>query len=328
MAETQYVLLKKLAHPNQRTQQRVKINREIVEEYAAALKAGAEFPPVDLVQDGTEFYIVDGFYRLEAARLAKLGTILANVEPGTLDDAILRSCGANRAHGLRRTNADKRKAILSILGRATWSGESNRWIAEKVGVDHHTVAEVRKELKPVGEIPNSPDETAAPEPPKRTGRDGKQYKATKPKQSRSAPAAKEPTPKTSGGVTFDPAEWEAPTVIEADETAADTATATDKPSVQSQMQDWNRRLVALARNITASMQDVPDGPWLDERRIHNARATLKIAAEIILAAKAGGIHEACDGTGCKGCRGTGWLTADARRTELSVIPMTAETRSA
>jgi hypothetical protein len=68
---------------------------------------------------------------------------------GQLRDAILYSCGANAAHGLRRSNADKRQAATKLLKDEEWSHKGDSWIARHCNVHHELVARVREELKPV-----------------------------------------------------------------------------------------------------------------------------------------------------------------------------------
>ena len=64
---------------------------------------------------------------------------------GGLRDAILHSAGANAVHGLRRTNADKRRAMLMLLEDEEWSKWSDREIGRRCAVDHKTVARLRSE---------------------------------------------------------------------------------------------------------------------------------------------------------------------------------------
>ncbi len=79
-------------------------------------------------------------------------------------DAILRGVGSNASHGLRRTQADKRRAVERLLRDEEWSKWSNRKIAEVARVDHKTVAKVRRDrlggefptpARPNGEIPRT-----------------------------------------------------------------------------------------------------------------------------------------------------------------------------
>src|SRR5882762_2674965 len=102
-------------------QPRVQLDQFIVDDYATAMKLGAEFPPVTVFSDGERHWLADGFHRHAAARQAGLTTLQAEVRPGGLRDAVLFSCAANGQHGLRRSNADKRKSVLILLLDSDWS---------------------------------------------------------------------------------------------------------------------------------------------------------------------------------------------------------------
>jgi hypothetical protein len=97
-------------------QQRVKGTSEtIVGKYADAMRDGDEFPPLVVFYDGTHYHLGDGFHRAAARQLAHPDEqeIECEVHPGDHDDALLFACGANASHGLRRTNADKKKLFSS-----------------------------------------------------------------------------------------------------------------------------------------------------------------------------------------------------------------------
>lgn len=64
----------------------------------------------------------------------------------TRRDAILFSAGANAAHGMRRTNEDKRRAVLTLLNDPEWAGWSDREIARRCHVGHPLVAQLRPQL--------------------------------------------------------------------------------------------------------------------------------------------------------------------------------------
>jgi hypothetical protein len=85
----------------------------------------------------------------QATNEAGIASILADVHTGTQRDAILFSASANSLHGLRRTNADKRKAALLLLEDAEWSAWSDNAIAKQCGVSHPFVAAVRFSLETV-----------------------------------------------------------------------------------------------------------------------------------------------------------------------------------
>ncbi len=127
-------------------QRRDMIDSVIVAEYTEAMRSGTPFPAVTVFYDGNTHWLADGFHRVEAADEAGLNTLAAVVYPGTRRDAILHAVGANRDHGLRRSRADIRRAIETLLGDADWVQWSNRMIADKVGCSDKTVAAVRNEL--------------------------------------------------------------------------------------------------------------------------------------------------------------------------------------
>lgn len=154
------------------TQTRVMIHEDTVAEYAEAMENGAVFPPIVVFHDGTDYYMADGFHRIMAASRNGFKDISADVRKGTKQDALIYALGANVANGLRRTNPDKRRCVeIALREFPDWS---DRKIAEVCGVSDHTVGNVRKEK-------NDSCENFAPDRTTRTGRDGKQYPASKPK---------------------------------------------------------------------------------------------------------------------------------------------------
>lgn len=129
------------------TQSRAEISQETVADYAEAMAdPEAVFPPAVVYYDGKDYWLADGFHRLAAwAQIGRV-EVPADVRQGTRRDAILHACAANSAHGLRRTNEDKRRAILTLLEDDEWAAWSDREIARRVRVHHSTVAKYRAEL--------------------------------------------------------------------------------------------------------------------------------------------------------------------------------------
>lgn len=125
------------------TQPRTEIDEAVVAEYAEAMRAGAILPPVILFFDGVAFWLADGFHRYHAAVQAGLGALHGEVRTGTRRDAVLYSVGANASHGLRRTNADKRRAVTMLLQDDEWVQWSDSAIARQCGVSQPFVASVR-----------------------------------------------------------------------------------------------------------------------------------------------------------------------------------------
>lgn len=125
------------------TQSRIEISNDTVAEYADAIKAKAVFPAMVAFHDGADYWLADGFHRWHALGKAGKTSAEVDVRTGTLRDAVLFSLGANGTHGMRRTNADKRKAVESMLADAEWSTWSDHKIADACGVSHPFVAAVR-----------------------------------------------------------------------------------------------------------------------------------------------------------------------------------------
>jgi uncharacterized ParB-like nuclease family protein len=129
---------------DERLQSRTEINEETVSEYADAIAAGADFPPVLVYFDGINYYLTDGYHRLLAHKRAEKVSILCSVVQGTLRDAVFHSTGVNTDHGMRRTHADKRKAVMTLLDDFEWEGMANGQIAKHCHVSPSFVSELRK----------------------------------------------------------------------------------------------------------------------------------------------------------------------------------------
>lgn len=125
------------------TQPRVAINEDVVADYAAAVH---ELPPVVVFFDGVAYWLADGFHRVHAHRRAGEHTIEALVHQGTKRDAVLYAVGANQTHGLRRTNADKRRAVETLLGDDDWRAWPDSQIAKACGVSREFVVRVKSDL--------------------------------------------------------------------------------------------------------------------------------------------------------------------------------------
>jgi hypothetical protein len=164
------------------TQSRVEIDRSYVSELAEVIDA---LPPVVVFCDGATTWLADGFHRVEALRAANVEKARCEVRQGSQRDAQLYGAGANASHGLRRTNADKRRAVETLLADPEWSKWSDRMIAERCAVHHQLVATVRAAS---GRLDDS--SSSAP----RKGRDGK---------TRRAPRGRLARPRKAKPVRFD-----------------------------------------------------------------------------------------------------------------------------
>jgi ribosomal protein L37AE/L43A len=128
------------------TQPRSSLNAVKVKEYADTMSAGKMLPDVMVFYDGQDYWLADGFHRVAAAESINLKQINANIQQGTRRDAILHSAGANAEHGLPRSSADKRRAVMKLLTDEVWSKWADREIARRCHVHHDTVGRLRKEL--------------------------------------------------------------------------------------------------------------------------------------------------------------------------------------
>lgn len=129
-------------------QPRAQLDQDTISGYTDALENGAEFPAVEVFFDGSTYWLADGWHRIRAHIQAKKTDIKCRVHQGTERDATLFSFGANATHGLRRTNADKRRMVMKVLADPEWSKESNHWIANKCGVSQPFVGICKKEREP------------------------------------------------------------------------------------------------------------------------------------------------------------------------------------
>ena len=149
------------------TQMRAGLNEDTVKEYAEKFlshHAWGDFPPVVLYYDGTDYWVGDGFHRIAAYQRACPGdpatnTVHADVRAGDRRDAVLFAAGANANHGLRRTQADKRRSVETLLRDADWQKWSDREIARICHVSADLVGDVRKVLAPTVTVGNDSERT-------------------------------------------------------------------------------------------------------------------------------------------------------------------------
>lgn len=174
-------------------QTRVAMNEEAIEDYCNLIRNGKhyKFPPLEAVKDINDenvYYLYDGFHRLEAfKRVADEGdfqSVYVKLKPGTLEDALWYAIAANQEHGIRRTNEDKRNAVLKALEHPRGKELSDRALADWVGVSAPTVSAIRNSGVKVLHLNSKKTEdedfrcgNSAPETTYRIGKDGKKYPA-------------------------------------------------------------------------------------------------------------------------------------------------------
>lgn len=129
------------------TQPRAQLDFAVIGEYAELMTDGVTFDPVTVFYDGADYWLADGFHRVNAATQAGLESIDADVRQGTLQDAQWYSYSVNQAHGLRRSNPDKQRAVQSALQHPYAATMSDRQIAQHCGVSHVMVNSYRNDMK-------------------------------------------------------------------------------------------------------------------------------------------------------------------------------------
>ena len=148
-------------------QMRVKSDPATLIEYRELIRASEEhwpfYEPCTLYRVDGKLILVDGFHRLDSMRAEGRKEILADVRNGTLLDAKIASLGANKKHGLKRSNADKRRAGTIAVQDETLRKWSDRKLAELCGISDFLVSQIRGEL---------PDSCSSPQED-RVGADGK-----------------------------------------------------------------------------------------------------------------------------------------------------------
>lgn len=281
-------------------QMRAAVHEDAVAEYTETLLAGVELPPIDVVLVLGVPYVVDGFHRLAAYRAAGAAFVPCRVvADGTLRDATLRAVGANAGHGLRRSNADKRKAVETLLRDAEWTRWSNREIAGHCHVSPDLVDRLRGSLSDSGSEPATPGEitrkyvtkhgTEATMNVAKIGKSKASKPVEKPEPSRPIPVAE--------------------SRVEIDGPASDEAGVPDAPK-RAQVDEYADHL----RLLRSRMGDAFRGTHLAQNGafelLKRAEGLLRMAAPIDC--------PTCGGSakGCRSCGARGWVTrGDARSIE-------------
>jgi hypothetical protein len=166
------------------TQARVATDKDYVEELRTVLKSGGELPEVVVFFENEDRWLADGFHTVAAYEAEEKTYINAKMRKGTLQDAILYAAGANDSHGLRRTPADKRKAVSMVLAIPEYAERSDRWVAEQCRISDHLVASVRKESTANSRSSEEKPTSTNGSPAQRTGKDGKKRPATQPRATK------------------------------------------------------------------------------------------------------------------------------------------------
>lgn len=143
------------------TQMRMGLNITTVTEYAEALREGVRFPAPIVFYDGSAYWLGDGFHRVDAYTkvYGAMESIEVEVRSGTRRDAILYAAGANANHGLRRTLADKQRAVDTLLRDEEWAAWADREIARRCNVSPTFVGGRRRAIQADQQAPTDSHRT-------------------------------------------------------------------------------------------------------------------------------------------------------------------------
>jgi hypothetical protein len=146
---------------------RAELNDEAIEEYTQGYRLKEKFPECVLFDASPgPLLLADGRHRYHSMLKAGINERTFLVYKGSYEMCLKFALQANLDHGLRRTNADKRTSVL--LAIQNFPKMSNNVIAEIAAVGDDLVREVRTCMESTGKV--NPTE-------KRTGKDGREYKA-------------------------------------------------------------------------------------------------------------------------------------------------------
>ena len=118
-------------------QVRKKLDDATVRKYAASMAAHAEFPPVLLGRIGGGLLLVDGFHRVNAARIAGREEIEAIIATMTREEAMWAAAGANLRHGLPLKSSE----LLGVFKAYVRAGE------HKIGKRYKSYRQIAEDLQ-------------------------------------------------------------------------------------------------------------------------------------------------------------------------------------
>ena len=295
-------------------QTRAALNEDTVSDYAEAMERGDKFPPVTVFTDGAEYYLADGFHRVEALRRIGKKSVMAELQDGDYKAALLYALKANSTHGLRRTNADKRHALEMAWNAREhlFGGEpSQNLLADTCGISRQTVvrflsAQVVTMLQ--GDTPAAPTMPtrpvrpimaengnaqaengtfAAPQMPvRRVGRDGKTYPVRPAMPTRPAKPAH---------------------VVPLDRFGTEIPVEINDAFEQEELNEVIRN-ISDARSVLRSALEAGVEAFKAVRQ--DALIQLNNAYSFVKSAKAHCVCRICQGNGCKACHERGWQTEE------------------
>src|SRR5215831_1533257 len=136
-------------HVRDEIQPRFYLNNMVIDEYAtlyAEVDGTEPLPPIDVFAVGKQYYVSDGFHRLEAAKAAKRTELVCRVYQGSLQAAMRHGALANLRRGMVYSQQDRQRVLERFLADPEMSQRSNRDLGQLLGLSHVTVGRARQRL--------------------------------------------------------------------------------------------------------------------------------------------------------------------------------------
>jgi hypothetical protein len=302
-------------------QVRARIDLDTVADYADHIRAKKPpLPPIVVFGPDSrgKFFLSEGWHRLKAHQAAGRDGIAATIKDGGWREALENALGSNAAHGLRRTNADKRRAVE--LAFKHFDKMADTVVAEKCGVSRNFVFEVRQDQPVIGLQVDAPRKVI--------GRDGIE-RTIPPCPTRQPVAAQEDEEDSS--LPPPPPDPEDPEPVPEPEEGQLPRDVKGRPIPPDCVPMWERRqeIIDLLRAISEVRTKIKDAQ--DDRdplfcgkgdqgrtliNFSSAIAHLNQIYDDVKAALPVRVCPVCQGLGCKHCSGLG-LISDYR---LKMVP--------
>lgn len=312
------------------TQQRP-IIAAMVDHYKDLREDGVELPPIAVVHDGTDYWVWDGFHRLEAAKGLGKKTIRASVTPGCLRDAVWLSYSANKAHGMQRPAGTVKRIIENILCDPEWAKTSLTQIAEHVGASRQYVQQVRNDFILKTEGGHDDDEAVETDHPvrNRTGRGKKAdhgasylHHAQGRNCPESLPVRSDQIEVERNGTTYEQMSQEKRVWIEDGDGREIPEHLRATFAVREQFDAFSRECTALKTQVTNAIKANPDAwsRFSDNQfrsDLSRIQQQFKLCGPFIICAYCGGVES----KNCQACKGVGFLSrAQARCVPVEMRP--------
>lgn len=305
-----------------------------IECYRHAYERGDAMPPLAVYQCPDHGWVlVDGwhrYYALVAAREAKRNVGEATIRydeaqceivgEGTVEDAHRYALEqTNQRHGLRLSDGDKQERARQALVHGLYGDASNRKIADRLGVSHTLVGQVRHNLEAEGEL--APSDTRESQDGRHVPTDSGQRGGGRRREGavESSFQCAEGPPTAANDQTPDHGEdssrsdgdgtTEGGGDAEGDSSgSAEVAAGSELPAFTQTLEQLTAEVRQLRLRAQRAQREHPEvGPVVNNalRSLRNAEITFRYRTPVTC--------PWCDGTGCGQCHGRGYVQYSTAR---------------